>query len=50
MLVFLFRVIRKLGFYVNQEKHEKYIIKHLGIKWQLEVKHIPTNCYSRKNN
>lgn len=52
----LFRVMRKLGFYVNQEKHQKYTPKHydtpkqLGIKWQLDVKYIPTDCYSRKDN
>ena len=48
----LFRVLRKLGFYVNKEKHEKYVPKKydtptdIGIKWQMDVKHVPTECYS----
>ena len=52
----LFRVMRKLGFYVNQEKHKKYTPKHydtpkkLGIKWQLDVKYVPTDCYSGNDN
>ena len=52
----LFRVMRKMGFYVNQEKHEKYTPKHydtpkhLGIKWQLDVKYVPTDCYSGNDN
>ena len=52
----LFRVMRKMGFYVNQEKHEKYTPKHydtpkqLGIKWQLDVKYVPTECYSGTDN
>ena len=48
----LFRVLRKLGF-VNQKQHyyTKYTPKpydtpkELGIKWQLDVKYIPKNCY-----
>lgn len=51
----LFRVLRKLGF-VNQKQHsyKKYIPKpydtpkELGIKWQLDVKYIPKNCYVGK--
>lgn len=52
----LFRIMRKMGFYVNKEKHEKYTPKkydtpkHLGIKWQLDVKYVPKNCYSGKDN
>ena len=48
----LFRVLRKLGFYVNKEKHEKYVPKKydtptdIGIKWQMDVKYVPTECYS----
>lgn len=48
----LFRVLRKLGFYVEKEKHEKYIPKKydtpndIGIKWQMDVKYVPTVCYS----
>ena len=39
-----------MGCFVNQEKHEKYTPKkydppkHLSIKWQLDIKYIPTNC------
>ena len=48
----LFRVLRKLGFYVNKEKHEKYVPKKydtptdIGIKWQMDVKYVPKECYS----
>lgn len=48
----LFRVLRKLGFYVNKEKHEKYVPKkydtptNIGVKWQMDVKYVPTECYS----
>lgn len=48
----LFRILRKLGFYVEKEKHEKYIPKKydtpsdIGIKWQMDVKYIPKECYS----
>lgn len=48
----LFRVLRKLGFYVVKEKHEKYIPKKydtpsdIGIKWQMNVKYVPKECYS----
>ena len=51
----LFRVMRKMGIYVNKEKHEKYTPKkydtpkQLGIKWQLDVKYVPTYCYSGKD-
>lgn len=48
----LFRVLRKLGFY-KQKQHDytKYVPKpydtpkELGIKWQLDVKYVPKNCY-----
>jgi len=48
----LFRVLRRLGF-LNQKQHkyEKYkpkpydTPKELGIKWQLDVKYVPKNCY-----
>lgn len=48
----LFRVLRKLGYY-KQKQHEykKYIPKpydtpkQLGVKWQLDVKYVPKNCY-----
>jgi len=48
----LFRVLRKLGFYVDKEKHEKYVPKKydtptdIGIKWQMDVKYVPKECYS----
>ncbi len=48
----LFRLLRKIGFYVNKEKHEKYTPKKydtptdIGIKWQMDVKYVPTECYS----
>lgn len=47
----LFRVIRKLKYNVNKEKHTKYIPKHydtpkdIGIKWQMDVKVVPKQCY-----
>lgn len=47
----LFRIIRKLKYNVNKEKHTKYIPKHydtpknIGIKWQMDVKVIPKQCY-----
>lgn len=48
----LFRVLRKMGFYVSKEKHTNYIPKpydtptNIGIKWQLDVKFVPKKCYS----
>lgn len=48
----LFRVLRKLNFYVKKEDHKKYIPKKydtptdIGIKWQMDVKYVPTECYS----
>ena len=51
----LFRVMKKLGYYVNKEQHTKYVPKHydtpkeLGIKWQLDVKYVPKNCYSGRD-
>ena len=48
----LFRILRKMGFYVNKEEHKKYIPKKydtpsdIGIKWQMDVKFIPKECYS----
>ena len=47
----LFRVMRKMGYFVNKEKHIKYnpkpydTPKQLGVKWQMDVKYIPKNCY-----
>ncbi len=48
----LFRFLRKKGIYTNKEKKNKYkpkkynTPKELGIKWQMDVKYVPTNCYS----
>lgn len=52
----LFRVMRKLGIYVNKEKKEKYTPKkydtptQLGIKWQMDVKFVPKQCYVGKTD
>jgi transposase InsO family protein len=51
----LFRILRQLGF-INQKQHAytKYTPKpydtpkELGVKWQLDVKYVPTNCYVGK--
>lgn len=48
----LFRLLRKLGYFkkVTKEK-KKYIPKpyntplNIGMKWQLDVKHVPKCCY-----
>lgn len=51
----LFRVMRKMGLYVNKEKKDTYVPKkydtptQLGIKWQMDVKYVPTSCYSGKD-
>ncbi len=51
----LFRLLRKIGFYVDKEKHTKYVPKtydtptNIGIKWQLDVKYVPKECYSGKD-
>lgn len=49
----LFRVMRKLGYFKEQEKKKKPYIpkpyntpKQIGIKWQLDVKYVPKNCYT----
>ena len=48
----LFRILRKMGLYVNKEKHKIYIPKKydtpsdIGIKWQMDVKYVPKECYS----
>ncbi len=52
----LFRVLRKLNFYINKEKHKKYVPKKydtptdIGIKWQMDVKYVPKECYSGQGN
>ena len=48
----LFRVVRKLKYNINKEKHTKYTPKHydtpkdIGIKWQMDVKVVPKDCYT----
>ena len=48
----LFRIVRKLKYNVNKEKHSKYTPKHydtpkdIGIKWQMDVKVVPKDCYT----
>ena len=48
----LFRVMRKMGIYVNKEMKSKYTPKpydtpkDIGIKWQMDVKYVPKYCYS----
>lgn len=52
----LFRVLRKLNFYVNKERRKKYVPKkydtpsNIGIKWQMDVKYVPKYCYSGQDN
>jgi len=47
----LFRIVRKLKYNINTEHHSKYVPKKydtptdIGIKWQLDVKVIPKQCY-----
>lgn len=48
----LFRILRSMGYYKQrQHQYKKYIPKpyntpkQLGIKWQLDVKFVPKNCY-----
>lgn len=44
-----------MNFYVNKEKHFKYIPKpydtptNIGIKLQIDVKYVPKYCYSGNN-
>lgn len=48
----LFRIVRKLRYPVKTETHKKYIPKKydtpelIGIKWQMDVKVIPKQCYT----
>ena len=48
----LFRVMRKMGIFVNKETKSKYTPKpydtpkDIGIKWQMDVKYVPKYCYS----
>lgn len=51
----LFRFMRKMGIYVNKEKKSKYKPKpydtpqNIGIKWQMDVKYVPKDCYTGKD-
>lgn len=48
----LFRIVRKLKYPINTEVHNKYTPKKydtptlIGIKWQMDVKVIPKQCYT----
>ena len=51
----LFRILRKLGYYKQkQHQYKKYSPKpyntpeNIGVKWQLDVKYVPKNCYVGK--
>ncbi len=51
----LFRVLRKLGYYKQkQHQYKKYspklynTLENIGVKWQLDVKYIPKDCYVGK--
>ena len=50
----LFRIIRKLNLSVDKQKHNKYTPKKydtptiIGIKWQMDVKVVPKQCYTGK--
>jgi transposase InsO family protein len=50
--VTLYRFLRKIGYYVNVKKRVPYKSKpyetptKLGIKWQMDVKVVPRDCYS----
>lgn len=50
----LFRIVRKLKYPINTEYQKKYTPKKydtptiIGIKWQLDVKVVPKQCYTGK--
>ena len=50
----LFRIVRKMKYPVNTEHHSKYTPKkydtptNIGIKWQMDVKVVPKQCYVGK--
>lgn len=51
----LFRVLRKLNFFLSPKTKQKpYVPKpydtptELGIKWQMDVKYVPSHCYTGK--
>lgn len=54
----LYRFLRKIGWYkkFNIKNTSKYVPKKyntpkdLGIKWQIDVKFVPSNCYVNKDN
>lgn len=47
----LYRFLKKNGYYSEVKKRNKYVPQHyetperLGMKWQLDVKYVPRNCY-----
>ena len=50
----LFRIVRKLKYPINTKYHKKYTPKKydtptiIGIKWQMDVKVVPKQCYTGK--
>ena len=52
----LYRVLRRLGYRdsANTKKKDTYVPKpyytpeNIGVKWQLDVKYVPTHCYTGK--
>lgn len=53
--VSLFRMLRKLGYFKDKVKQKKPYVPRpydtpdrLGIKWQLDVKYVPKECYTGK--
>ena len=45
MLVYYLELLKKMNLYIVKEKHEKYTSKMIGVKWQLDVKYVPKDCY-----
>lgn len=47
----LYKYLKEKGFYVKKKKYVKYVTKHydtpeeIGVKMQLDVKHVPKSCY-----
>ena len=52
----LFRILRKMNYYLSKEKHTKYTPKPydtpkmIGMKWQMDVKYVPKYCYTGSDN
>lgn len=49
--VSLYRVLKKKGWFISKNKRQTYKPQHydtprfLGVKWQLDVKYVPKECY-----